>query len=499
MSAQIHKMHNSTRHSGSGAQSGQAIVLIALAMVALLGMAGLALDGGSLMFAERKAQTIAEMLAMSVAANNCATAPSATPQIISHVLGANEITLTDPNVTVKLNGSAVAGSGSGDSATILINNPPQSGPNAGNSNAFEVIVRLRKASYFIHVVYKDDLFASGRSVTVCSNSASVDGRYILYATSKVCPQHSLHVSNGGAYFDGSFWSNTGVSVTGATTITGTVSYRVLAGESDDPYNSQLGVGNINAIDGVNNTAGILGVPNVSVAGNPPPPDPNNMSGWLPYEDLSKSPPLPDLNIADFRPGGAAALAAGSNYHILKPSGSYLYTGPGIDTSRGSHWYNFSRDSWNAANFLPLEGLIYVPGDFGASGGNYTNADDIFDANNVNDGLTIVVEGLINMSGVSMSVDHPFTNNLAMWANKWADEAHTTAHCGQDAVSLGSVGTTWRGLLYAPGGQVNIPMSHAESMYGAIIANTINISTGSTKMYYEGSAVHEGVPAVYYVE
>ena len=52
----MHKKHTTSsplRNSHAG-QSGQAIVLIALMMVGLLGMTGLALDGGSLLLLQRR-------------------------------------------------------------------------------------------------------------------------------------------------------------------------------------------------------------------------------------------------------------------------------------------------------------------------------------------------------------------------------------------------------------------------------------------------------------
>lgn len=473
MSATHNENNANTSPRKAGAQSGQAIVLIALAMVGLIGFTGLALDGGSLLFLQRKAQTVAEMVALGSAVEQCTKSAPNIETVLKDILAANEIGPDDPRVRIVIDGSLVAGTGNGDYALITLNtNVP------GHPDSIEVIVQVQKQPYFIQLVYNEEMWAQGRSVITCTNASTTDGEYILYATSPVCHgPESLHVSLANAYFDGSFWSNNGVSVTtGGVEITGTINYRI------PPVN-------------VSNNNGVLGIAHAKVAGYPVFPHPDNMNGWHQYANLNNSPPMPDLNIADFRPDGAIALAAGSNYHVLKPANGtpYLYSGPGVNPANGTHWYNFSTDAWNSANLIPREGIIYVPGDFGASGGNLTSTGA---------GLTIVAEGAINMSGVTMRIES-YTSNVALWSNKYAPAQGTfstsTAHCTEDVIVLGSVGTTWRGLIYAPGGRVNIPMSSATSFYGAIVANTINVSVSSANLYYHGSNLQQSAPSIYFVE
>src|SRR5215213_10079705 len=117
------------------AQSGQAIVLIALMMVSLMGITGLALDGGSLLLLQRRAQKVADIAAMSAAVARCQG--TGDPEAAARTVAlANEVNANDPE-------------------QFKVEFP--------NDTDIAVTVKLPKTPYFIQLVYRGPLIAQGYS------------------------------------------------------------------------------------------------------------------------------------------------------------------------------------------------------------------------------------------------------------------------------------------------------------------------------------------------
>jgi len=101
-------------------ESGQALVLVALSLVVILGFAGLAIDVGQLRFAQLRLQTAADAAALAAAmeiqqcgtTSNCATMQSAAKTAVT------ENGLDSPTILAQ----CAAGSGTG--LTLTINNGP---------------------------------------------------------------------------------------------------------------------------------------------------------------------------------------------------------------------------------------------------------------------------------------------------------------------------------------------------------------------------------------
>ncbi len=425
-----------------GAQSGQAIVLIALMMVGLLGVTGLAIDGGSLLLLQREAQKVADIAAMSASIAMCSSGgdPEEAAKSVAEVNG------VDP-----------------DAVTVT----------ELNDNDLEVVVRLPKDPFFIQVVYQGDMVAQGRAVTRCSTSESAYSGYLLMGLSEVCNM-TVQVTTSSAYLNGAIWSNNDVGLqAGNSTLTGQ------AEVAEMPTNL------------TNNSY----IANWWIGGNAPV---NNLNA-VPI--ITPQNPDPLFNIEDYRPGGAKALEAGDDYYVLEPSGSYLYTDPanGISASNGSTWYSFGAAS--GSTYVPREGLIYVPGDFGGSGGggplgdNYTSGER---------GVTIVAEGAMNFStGGQVSIE-AYMDGLAIFSNKYntagAHTSNSSNNCSQGLTHMGTgIGSFWRGLIYAPGGLAQITTSNTQSFHGAVIANVVQIQVGSARLDYEGGHVPPGDPSLYYLE
>jgi hypothetical protein len=467
MSAQIHKMHNSTRHSGSGAQSGQAIVLIALAMVALLGMAGLALDGGSLLFLQRKAQTVAEMAAMSAAVKACQNGGASENAILSEVervaaLDGNNVDSSKIEAAVHRNGEATD---------------------------VEVTIRLPKPPYFIQVVYKGELIAEGHSVARCSTTASIGGGpyadSVLFATSETCPD-SFDLDGTSMDFTGSVTSNNNMSIDPGGSggrITGTANF---VGGADG----------LATIDQWPVPAHVEGFPNTSVAGYGPPnwSDPHDDSG----EGLRQIPvqPAPLLyEIDDFRPGGEVWESLPENRRRELPADVH-WKWPG--TCATPDWCDDQMPTWNGK----VQGLYFIDGDFSLTGGG--NLSDGF-MNAINgDGITIVATGRVEVTGPPFVI-MPYYDNLQIMSGAGAVGGYSSVDAGTSITTGGSCdleairlpqgsfghlsaslsfGTAARpALIYAPWGQVAIGTTNAGPAYGQIVAYTIDMDFNTANIYH----------------
>lgn len=110
-------------------ERGQAIVLLVLAMVGLMGAAALAVDGGRAYFGQRTAQNAADNAALSGAYALCT--------------GGNVNTST-------LDSAALNGfDNDGSTNTVTVNVPPATGPNSGDTNYVEVLINSQQdASFF---------------------------------------------------------------------------------------------------------------------------------------------------------------------------------------------------------------------------------------------------------------------------------------------------------------------------------------------------------------
>jgi hypothetical protein len=119
-------------------QSGQAILLVALALPILLAMVGLAFDVGFLEMMNRTAQTAADAAAIAGAVN-----------------------LPYGNMTINARAAATSNgfTNGTNGASVVVNNPPSLGPHSGscastpaNCNYVEVVVSQPEPTFFLRIV-----------------------------------------------------------------------------------------------------------------------------------------------------------------------------------------------------------------------------------------------------------------------------------------------------------------------------------------------------------
>lgn len=116
-----------------GRERGQALVLVALAIVGLAGIAGLVIDGGNSFLDRRKAQNAADTAALTAA--------------VARVRGGQNM------ITAGLNSAAENGyDNNGTTNTVEIHIPPVSGPNAGKDEYVQVIIVSHVKTYLARVV-----------------------------------------------------------------------------------------------------------------------------------------------------------------------------------------------------------------------------------------------------------------------------------------------------------------------------------------------------------
>lgn len=137
----------------SQAESGQAIVLLMLALVALIGVTGLALDGGGLYFLSRDAQNATDAAVLAATYARCTGAGSA-DVIAAGIAAAGENGFHDGR----------------DGRTVEVYNPPIHGEKASAPDAdsyIEVNISATKPAYFIQVVYQGPLEVTTSAVGYC--------------------------------------------------------------------------------------------------------------------------------------------------------------------------------------------------------------------------------------------------------------------------------------------------------------------------------------------
>ncbi|MBI3360845.1 MAG: hypothetical protein HY023_07020 [Chloroflexi bacterium] len=169
-------------------EQGQAIVLLALAMIGLLAFSGLALDGGRVYNERRRAQNAADNAALAAALKAA----------------------QNQNYTTE--GLAVAAQNdfNNDGATnsVTVNKPPTLGTYAGNNNYVEVVITENVPTSFIRLVYNGPVALSARAVALAQTSTTtplMTGDAVVALDPGECDALQFHgngtteILNGGAF------------------------------------------------------------------------------------------------------------------------------------------------------------------------------------------------------------------------------------------------------------------------------------------------------------
>lgn len=153
-------------------EAGQSIILMALALVVLLGFMGFGIDMGILRYEKRIQQTAADAAALA-GANTLGQGG-----VVAGAQGASAL-----DGFTNSGGGEVANCGSGaavGTVCVQINNGPESGPHSGNANYVEGLVARVQPTYFIRVVGISQETVTARAVATDLSGATSTGG-CLYA------------------------------------------------------------------------------------------------------------------------------------------------------------------------------------------------------------------------------------------------------------------------------------------------------------------------------
>ena len=183
------------------AQSGQAIVLMALAMIALIGMLGLAIDGGGMFFLQRDAQNATDAAVLAATYALCAGGDQASVENAGYEAAA-------------ANGFRNEGDRS-----VTVSNPPLHGEKAADSgepdrfNYVEVNITAGKPAYFIQVVYHGPLQVSTHAVGSCTPPFDASKVGAVFGISSEC-QNTINWTGSSGYIEGGMFSNNEIKIGG---------------------------------------------------------------------------------------------------------------------------------------------------------------------------------------------------------------------------------------------------------------------------------------------
>ncbi|MCL4249028.1 MAG: hypothetical protein KJ065_12855 [Anaerolineae bacterium] len=335
------------------AESGQAIVIIAFLMIGLIGLLGLAIDGGGLFFLQRDTQNASDAAVVAATYAKC----TAGDPIIAGYQAATENGFTN---------------GDGRSA-VTVNNPPTRGTAAGDTDYVEVEITASKPSYFIQLVYPGPLQVTTYAVGFCSEPFDPATVPALFAISDTCP-NTIDWTGSSVHIEGGMHSNNEIKIGGG-------------GGGNDIY------GDVTLVeDEVEDSNTDWWVTDDE---NPETPD-------VPQAPVTnaarRDDPLP-FRLQDYQPGGSSARQAA------------LYTY--IDAT-DPDWKPAGGGTWKPASGRVLEGLYYVAGNADIDTGAVLDGDRNGDGRA--EGISIVATGSIQFNARSGMNVRYYIDGLIAFSN-----------------------------------------------------------------------------------
>lgn len=292
-------------------QAGQALVLTAVALVVLMGFAGLAIDVGALRSEKRAQQTAADAAALAGANNLSFGGVTA---------GAQNAAAGDGYAdTASTCTTGCPSSGSVGYITVTVNNPPASGPHAADANYVEALVTEIQPTYFMRVLGINQETVTARAVATNINSGGVNGPGCMISIGP--PSNSIE----------------GININGSVTVNAPSCGIVDNGN----YNTKGNALNVSA-----STFGVSGDPNVSGKGGSV--SCTNSSTCPQYGMPAAANPLATLtppcnpctgggsfsptSSATFSPGTYNSISITGNGTITFNPGVYVFDGSGLTCS-----------------------------------------------------------------------------------------------------------------------------------------------------------------------
>lgn len=369
--------------------TGTAPFLVALALLLLIGLSAVSLDGARIYSERRSAQNAADQSALTAAFTEC---DGGTP--------AQAVT---------------AGIGSADENGF---------DNDGTTNTVQ-IVQVAQFQYrstvdstidgmFSAVLGANELSTSATAVASCT-PATLQGE-ALFANATSCPGPELSISGNNLTVTGGAHTNADVTISGEGHSIGSLTH----------------VGTLT--------------------------DSGSTNTYTASSSSAKSYPI-NFEIADYRPAGSVASAAGSQYHEVS-----------TDTPTGTTW-DVGSTTWRTGdNVSVTPGVYYSPGSIEV--GNNVTVQPA--AGGENDGITFVAEGPITFKDNSDFTAWGGASNqdLVVFSNHPGTES-----CTETAVRMQGNTNVFNGIVLAKFGMVDI-RGNSSSTFGGVWGHRVEVEANS---------------------
>ncbi|HET7090926.1 MAG TPA: pilus assembly protein TadG-related protein [Anaerolineae bacterium] len=393
--------------SSTERENGQAIVIIALAMIGLLAFAALAVDGGNSFKERRVAQNAADAGALAGARTVWVQRTEG--------IGFEEPVLIAINTAAEANGiedtDGAPGNQFNDNVQAFYTDQEGNllpGTNVIGVQGFvppeaegiRVVAKREFRAFIAQIIGRSNLAADAEAIAVFLPYTGC-GTFAIYAGCDNCSPNT-------------------VNLTGSEL---TINGGGIHSDDDIKISQRLEINDGGYIE-YGSTCGPHDCNSVAPSGQEYPPPP-----W---------PPLWD--IADFRPGGSEANAAGSDYHVV--NGDLKAKGKLAD------------------------GLYYVTGKI--------------ELQDPVGKVTLVAEGGIKISGGA---------DIHTYRDYWPllfSNCSGGPSCPSGAVDISGDNALWTGFIYAPNGTASISSANNSTLSGAIYANQVDLHGARISIDYSPS-------------
>ena len=398
-----------TTNPDARTERGAAAILVAVSLLVLVGFAALAIDGGLGFDQRRGTQNAADNAALAAAWEACNPRDSAAPDPVGSALAVaaeNGYDDNDPEVVVTVN--------------------------ALDATEYEVIIqRVNDTTFAGPGVGAETLTVVSQGVATCEQEPFLGG-YAIFAGAEACATGGaveLDLSGSTKTVNGGIFSNGDLKITGSdAAVSGSIEYR--------------GNLNTNEADVAANAEKYFGSP--------------------------KEYPL-DLDIAEFRPGGARQAAN---------PGNYFNSAPGVGIDNGWMVSNGHATGNNSSIVITESGIYFSP----KTGNKAIDLKGVSTAPGVT--VTFVAEGQIELNGSASITGHaPVATGgyspLLMFSNAGSPPA-----CNVNAIQYSGNGISWSGLMFAPRGEIQMSSSSNVSVFGSIIAYSVDVSGSNFEINWQ---------------
>ncbi len=383
-----------------GKERGSTAILVAVALLMLMGFASLAIDAGLGFDDRRGTQNAADLAALAAAWQDCNPGSGGSPTNVARATSVNNgYDHSYPDVQV------------------LVSNPA--------ADTWRVEIReTNDATFGEATPYAPNQLDILSEATAACIEVGILGGFAVFGQSEACSQDTVDMSGNNITILGGVHSNQDVKITG--------SGPSVSGESTYRRNDQT-AGSITASE---------------------------------YYGSSLGYPI-TLDIAEYRPTGSRAVAAGSDYYDL----------PGDDIDAAlmvSEGHATTSPPWLE---IDTPGIYYANGDISFNRVRLVGAAAA-------QGVTFVAEGQVDLGTTEdLQGFDPYGSGSGPSVMVFANGGGS-ADCNAKDVKISGSDVAWEGIVFAPFGVVEMSASGISSLNGSVIAYRVNLSGANLTVQYE---------------